>query len=287
MTKYSNPQEGSSNRKVVGQFFGLFDDNWEDHFPKDHPAPFDKVDYLYVAFAHTYIDDNGKPYIDFEHLDIQPREPERFSELAEFARAMNPDIKIILSLGWTSDHKDLPPILKDPSYYATTVVKLLQDHDLDGFDIDYESTGLSSKDDFNTIVEAIGDALAVASGERGSKYLFTMSPALTDWRDSQNVDGSTANKYFDFVNLQLSASPEWAQELGIDKSKITLKVSSESIDEWQTRSNQETLRRQARTIFEDDLAGIYGWRLDNDTTVNGQPPPTYLIAEEMWQLMNR
>lgn len=64
---------------------------------QDPIPPFNRVSAIFVAFAHTYAQQNGAI---FTYEQGQPDEPARLALLVQSARAGNPNIKILISLGW-------------------------------------------------------------------------------------------------------------------------------------------------------------------------------------------
>lgn len=120
------------------------------------------------------------------------------------ARANNPQIKICMSLDYGGDGDQIANIFNNPARspesnaddFASNLMTYLEHYDLDGFDVDWESSlsDRTTKDQFRMLFSAIGKRFRQAS----KKYYLTLSPA-----EVGNLDKDTVNSYFDFVALQL------------------------------------------------------------------------------------
>jgi hypothetical protein len=120
------------------------------------------------------------------------------------ARANNPQIKICMSLDYGGDGDQIANIFSDSSLspetnadnFASNLMTYLEHYDLDGFDVDWESSlsDVTTQEQFKVLFTAIGTRFRSA----GKKYYLTLSPAAVG-----NLDADTVNSYFDFVALQL------------------------------------------------------------------------------------
>jgi Glycosyl hydrolases family 18 len=120
------------------------------------------------------------------------------------ARANNPQIKICMSLDWGGDGKQIANIFSNRSFppeenaknFASSLMTYLEHYDLDGFDVDWESSlsDVTTQGQFKLLFTAIGSRFRSA----GKKYYLTLSPA-----EVGNLDAGTVNSFFDFVTLQL------------------------------------------------------------------------------------
>jgi len=278
---------------IVGHYFGIFDDEWEvswhDRVRED--TPFELVDYLYIAFAHSYEDPDapGKYILSYEnarHGEVGEgdTDADRIEYLVEQARAKNPEIKILISLGWGLG--DIAVIAFDPEHYADSVVEFIQDNELDGFDLDFEPPNLPAETGFTNISQTIRAALDQASedDDRGNNpYLFTVTPSTTS--GFKNWD--ELSTYYDFVNLQTYWSTYLLTSFlnaGVPSEKITLGVLSEG---YAIEVKPEDIDVRVDLYEQNNLAGIFSWRLDTDTLLRTSNKPTYGFAEEMWASVNQ
>ena len=259
---------GKMNLPVVGNYFAIF--QWaDDAFDKIvGGAPFDKTNLLIIAFVRTYEKD-GKYVADYENArgtNAYSGEDDaaRIDRLVKTARAKNPDIEILLSLGYGNN--DVDNATKTSDVFAASVKKLIERHDLDGFDIDYESVGGVSAEGMLTLTKSLRHALT-------NDRIMTITP---DVHTSLNLE---ILEYFDFVMPQthdgrLALANDFQKILG-SYSKIVYGLSSE-------KANDQTI--YARAATDNQAAGIFAWRLDTDTRVNDLP--TFEIAQKMWAWMH-
>ncbi|ENM5740507.1 hypothetical protein CW613_002518 [Vibrio mimicus] len=276
----------SSNTELIGHFFGIFDDNWEQRLRED--TPFDKMDLVFIAFAHPYDHDGDGIYeLGYEnaHQDPPFTDQERIDQIVRLAREKNPDIKLLISEG--ASKQDYWKSAQNPEVFAESVVTMMRDHDLDGFDMDYEieSDPITPKQ-FRALIAAVGQRIKQASIEDGrgdNPYLFTVTPngpALRVW------DGKLVNQYVDYLNLQAYWGNSFhyidvLKQSGVDVSKMLIGLASESYD--QPADDPEIYVEKAKEV---GAKGVFAWRLDTDS-VDQQGKPHYSIAKKLWVLMGR
>ena len=259
---------------VVGQYFGIFKVDTQKFRDVLDAAPFDKTNLLLIAFVHTY--KRGADYVaDYENIRDGGKPPQkgdddaaRIDRLVHTARKMNPNIKIVLSLGWGKD--DIANAAKTPVPFTASVKQLVEKHRLDGFDLDYEDAAVESSDLLN-LVQKLRKAL-------GSGKTMTLTPAQTEGLTAETL------KIFDWVMPQTydhggnGTKADWyAKTLG-GYSKIVLGLNSEG-----PKGMSDDPVKFASLAKKKSAAGLFAWRLDTDTEVQGRP--TFVTAIKMWQLM--
>lgn len=170
--------------------------------------PFSKVSALFVAFAHTYPYQNGAL---FTYEAGQPSEPSRLALLVKTARAANPNVKIIISLGWGKN--DWSYINNDYIHHANifvpSVIQFIRTNQLDGLDIDDESIGSStgsiSQEHFDGVIANLRNALNIASLQDKKPYYLTITPAGNNTEPGSIVGTQISklnSKSFDLINIQ-------------------------------------------------------------------------------------
>ncbi|MEM9024654.1 MAG: glycosyl hydrolase family 18 protein, partial [Bacteroidota bacterium] len=173
---------GNFPTPYAGSYYPLYNSGVNQYIPPTPDMPFGDISTLYAAFAHAYPTGNMKGAT-LQLEQGQPEEPDRLRLLNSVARQVNPDIKILISLGW--GHQDWTYIAADFIFgynlFPDSVVALIREYGLDGFDIDDESingsSGYITQQQFNAVVANIRAALDAASSEDGKPYYFTITPA--------------------------------------------------------------------------------------------------------------
>ncbi len=169
---------------VAGSFYPIYNQGKDQYIPPSKAMPFDKISALFVAFAHAYPSparrgDGG--ILELEHG--QAAEHDRLLNLVSFARAANPGIKILISLGWAKNDWDYidSDFKNKRNLFAPSVIALIRKYGLDGFDIDWESvggvSGSISAAHFDGVIQNLRAALDAAAAQDGKPYFLTITPA--------------------------------------------------------------------------------------------------------------
>ena len=183
--------------------------------------------------------------------------------LIQDARQANPNIKILVMLGYGADEitqifsKDSSKWQQNATDYANNLVTYLQQYDLDGFDVDWEPnfSENGTKKQFQIFFTAIRAAFKAQS----RYYYLTFSPS-----EVGTLDGPTVSSAFDFVNLQLygGADPGDFTQAGVSQSLLAYGAKFESADEWDPAPYQD-----AQGAYQGYVSGGYQvmtqWRLNS------------------------
>jgi hypothetical protein len=178
--------------------------------------------------------------------------------LIEDSRKANPDIKLLGTLLWGNENllsqifsTDQSQWQQEAEAFAANLKTYLDHFQLDGFDVDWESPICfgTTQQQFAILFTAVRAAFGT-----GGRYLLTLSPA-----EVGNLDASTVNDAFDFVNLQLYSGFTSRQEFidaGISADLLAYGAKFES--GFQT----------AQQAYAEYVAGGYAvatqWRLNSD-----------------------
>ena len=124
----------------------------------------------------------------------------------------NPDLKILISIGgwaWSENFSDAVLTESSRAKFARTSVALVEQHNLDGVDIDWEYPGLKGEDNvfraedkanFTLMFKAIRDELDKLAAKTGKTYeLSTALPAFP--RLFEVTEMGKVAQYIDFVNI--------------------------------------------------------------------------------------
>ncbi|MDX2170543.1 MAG: glycoside hydrolase family 18 protein [Deltaproteobacteria bacterium] len=221
-------------------------------------APYERFDIVYVAFAHI---DRTTHALDFEAKVGKQVERERLAALkantAELRAAGA--LKLVISLGWgeqeqVSDDDQTPLLEAYIDEVAPSIRRFVDEYELDGFDIDYETPRFTSAAKFREVAQKVRAAL-------GDDYLFTITPNNTD-----QLDGAALRRYFDYVNAQ-SYNADMDSDfsvgdltrIGVPAAMIVAGADIENVNHYQDDAN-----RVAWAINQYDggrLAGVFIWQL--------------------------
>ena len=148
---------------VVGQYFAFFNGVSKQHYEEIVArAPFEDCNLLILAFVRAikkgdvYVAqfrnwrDNGNPSTPGDS------DQDRVKLVIEAARAKNPSLKILISLGWadkplkrqeinTVPWNDAGHAATTPGPFARSMASIVRTFGLDGIDIDYESVEVEPK----------------------------------------------------------------------------------------------------------------------------------------------
>lgn len=254
----------------AGTFYPIYNSGAGQWLPPNQSPipPFNRVSAIFVAFAHTYAQRNGA-IINYEQG--QPDEPARLALLVQAAHAANPNIKILISLGWGKN--DWTPINSDyvnhANVFIPSVIQFIRTNHLDGIDIDDESIGESSgsipQANFDGVIANLRNALNYASLQDGKPYYLTITPAGNNEEPGgiENTQVDTINvTSFDLINIQTYfADGQWGIDffdalvaIGYPKKQI-----ANGIDVQETNCNSDFPPYIG-------LAGMFNWNMTKDST---------------------
>lgn len=240
----------------AGTYYPLYNSGVKQYIPPTSSMPFKRVSALFAAFAHAYPVPGGKgAQLLLERG--QPDQSNRLEGLIAFARAANPGIKILISLGW--GHNDWTYISDDHTsgthYFPESVKQLVRKYKLDGFDIDDESIGGTSgtitQPDFDAVVRRLRNTLDEAGRIDKKPYYLTITPAGGVAHVSkENMD------CFDLINAQCygGSYPHHFTDLGYPRNQVA----------WGIDSEPGTPLFPTPPDYK-GLAGIFNWSLSADS----------------------
>jgi len=174
--QHTTPPNPGNNIYIAAQYFGIFDheNDWNTCV---NQSPFDKTDYLYLAFLQT--DKIDGKYVAV-YLHNTPNSSARIDTIVNKVKGLQNKPRILISLGW--GNHDFPNATLTPEDFTHSVVNIIERHDLDGFDIDWEDlcwcdTGKISKDQVSKLLKTLRDSLNALGSRKGKSYFLTMSTA--------------------------------------------------------------------------------------------------------------
>jgi len=217
-------------------------------------------------------------------LDPSDTDGDRVKLIVQTARKKNPSINILMSLGHGAN--DAGKAALTPVAFADSVRTLVQAYELNGFDIDFESTDVEPAA-MLTLAQEIRRSLNKIPSAR--PMIMTITP---DQKDSLNKD---VLEQFTYVMPQTYGhmcscfsfdDAKWlAQQLG-SYERIVYGLNSEGfLGHPDKERRPDDPKISVAEANKNRAAGVFAWRLNADSIKQGFP--TFADAVEMWKLMNQ
>jgi len=275
----SGDVDGGLGSPLVTQYVGIFNDGRTDNFGPclEMNPPYELWNVTFIAFVHTYERD-GLYVVDYENArgrdaDDQPIPPapgdtdrDRIRRLVESARAVNPRMRFVISLGWGSG--DFSNGATTPVAFAASAGRIVEENDLDGFDVDYEGDAID-EESFRVVSRALREELDARGAAMGKPLLLTITPAETYGLDLEAVDA-----YYDLVQLQ--SYDAWDDNAFPPSEIVGRGVASEKILFGRDIERGDTLAAPRYGISDvvayvrdNGLRGLMGWRVNAASQMSG------------------
>lgn len=284
---------------VVGQYFTLYDGVSKERYQNIvAAAPFNKCNLLILAFVRTFTfdrpSDKGGPIhvVQFANgrdpgtfaLNPNDTDGDRVKLIVETARKKNPSINILISLGYGDE--DLEKAASTPVAFADSVRALVQAYDLNGFDIDFESTKVKPAA-MLTLAQEIRRSLNKIPSRR--PMIMTITPDQIEGLNKNVLEQFTyvmPQTYGHMCSCFTFDDAKWlAQQLG-SYERIVYGVNSEGfLGDPEKARRPDDSKISVEEANKNHAAGIFAWRLNGDSIKEGFP--TFADAVEMWNLMNQ
>jgi GH18 family chitinase len=265
------------------------DDAW-DRLQKSIRAgktPFKYIDRLEIGFAtvNTTDPDNSR----LEYVINEWPQPTRVTMTRDQAKYQNRDIEVIAQM----DHAwRLAPLVADPrkaetrlDTFAASIPKLLKQYNLQGIDFDWEFSG--------------GGGVGKMTTDLAS-FLFTQTryylnsdkdlnkPIMTITRDAEYplkeaMDFDVLNKVFDGIIVQSYGRVYYIDNYlnnghGVKPSLLYVGLCSEPGEFFPDDADISPYTKKVR---ENNLPGLYAWRVDNDDPDLAHQVPKYTITTKL------
>jgi chitinase len=161
-----------------------------------------KLTHVNYAFANVR---------DGEVVEGFARDAENFRALTGLRRE-HPDLKVLVSVGgwtWSGGFSDAALTPESRRRFVESAVRFVLEHDLDGFDVDWEYPGLpgygntfrpDDRENFTALMSGLRAALDQAGSARGRRYLLTFAAgAFPEFL--AHVEMEKVQAVVDYVNL--------------------------------------------------------------------------------------
>jgi hypothetical protein len=292
---------------VVGQYFAFFNGVSKQHYEEVVTrAPFEDCNLLILAFVRAI--KQGDVYVaQFWNWRDNKKPPaqgdsdqDRVKLVVKAARAKNPSLKILVSLGWgdkpsePQERKTLPwndagHAATTPGPFARSMASIVETFGLDGIDIDYESVEDVEPKSMLTLARELKQALSKVSSKR--EMIMTIAPATSDGLDASVLQAFTYTMPQTYGHGG-GTTATWYERHVDSFDRIVYGLNSEGYGrrlppgerphpEWDQSDDPQKKAAKAKAK---KAAGIFAWRLDNDS-LDKQGFPTFATGREMWKLM--
>ena len=276
--------------KVVAGYFGMFDTyTYNMAMRVKENIPWTRINRLYIAFATP--SSNGE-LVDFTNLvdTLTVAEAEkRVRNIAELCRSTNPNAEILISSAPSVfvDDANYLQALWNPQKFADSVVRYVKKYNLDGLDIDWESPVL--RDDPAVIKQlpvffsTLRDTLrATGPNPHGKPYKVTTtvgyhSPqtvaSLKDYVDGINIMSYGVGG----VNYLIDTATQY-RNAGFPAEKMIGGLTCEA----DTPETESVVASKWTYVFQQNMAGMFAWRMDNDTRPTLASPPIFRVMNWLY-----
>ncbi|MDA0194996.1 MAG: glycoside hydrolase family 18 protein [Bacteroidetes bacterium] len=195
--KQEVPEEKPAGKVIIGYvpgFRGAIDENTIDA---------NKLTHINYAFVNC-IDSLAV----LSNLETDTANFRRLNNL----KKINPDLKILISIGgwgWSDYFSDAVLTPSSRLMFAQSNIQIVEDHNLDGVDIDWEYPGQrgqdnvfrpEDKENYTLMFKVIREELDKLSERTGKTYLLTTAVGASQ-RYIDNTEMDKAQEYLDYVNL--------------------------------------------------------------------------------------
>jgi len=300
--------------KVVGQYFGLFHGCEKDHYDTIvKTAPFDCCNLLILGFLDLWqtagtnqnlvqLPNSRDNCFNGGKAKDGDTDEDRIRLVLDTARARNPNLKILISMGW---YTQVVKASQTPGAFAYSLAAFVDKYKLDGFDIDWETHNGWTEDpfaasDFVNLMQWVKKEL----GNVMDNPILTLCPAILlgppDVLDKSVLDCFT---YVMPQSYKHGGDGTRAEDYAVmagggtaNYDKIVYGLSGEGFldppNVWMP-DNPEPFVQDAKS---NGAAGVFSWRLDTDTLPKARPTgktegpcqlPRFDVARKMWQLMGQ
>jgi hypothetical protein len=252
--------------------------------------PWTKINRLYIGFA-TVKDGELTDLPTGDSSDDTARRAEmqrRIREIVALCRKNKPGAEIFIVSNF--DEKEMDPeyllAAEDPQKFADSVADYLEEYDLDGYDMDWESGQIDNyAPQLTSLLSACHDRFAAGSTtQRGQRYLLThtvwpgVESAETVAGLSDSVDQLNLMTYGTGDKYDLVSYADAYHEAGFPYQKMVGGLEAEvGYTDNEGPDPQESVAAKCGYVKAHDLAGLFVWRIDNDMRPD-YSPPTYQVT---------
>lgn len=257
---------------IRAAYVGIFDDNYEKMMEIYREIPWETFDRIYIAFST--LDQYGNM------TDLTSNSKYQIKNITRLYRNANPNGEIFISSNYDGNMDGRYVVASEhPHQFATSVLKYLEQYQLDGYDMDWETGSI------NYYADKLILLLKSCKNIFNNKYKLTHTifPSVhnetTVGAISNIVDGINIMCYAGWGNDLVNLIEAYHRNF-FPYDKMFLGVESESgVDTYYT------LKEKIGIICKYQLGGIYSWRLDNDYIASNEGL-SFRMAKWIGELVN-
>ncbi|HWQ67639.1 MAG TPA: glycosyl hydrolase family 18 protein [Methanospirillum sp.] len=288
----------AEEKPIIGAYFFLFDEAYNQAISVSDSIPWDQINRLYIAFAT--VQDGQITNIDMDNAvgdaDV------RIRTIVSLCRDKNPDAEIFISSNYGDNvTEEYLKAAEEPRQFADSALLYMQEYDLDGYDMDFETRDINEYvDEQIALLQACNDKFKAPGllTPRGKQYGLS----CTIWPGVHDPETVAAlSPYVDHLNLMtygpgntydLNEYANQYAEAGIPFEKMIGGVESEfGYLENGGHDTQESVAGKAEVVKTLGLAGLMNWRMDNDMQtqdgISEEGPPTFQVTGWMFDELTR
>lgn len=292
---------------VIGQYFGIFHGCSKEHYDKIvASAPFEHCNLLILAFVRLRQVDQDlfiAKFVDGRDNDFNgghavpgDTDDDRVRLVMKTARAKNPTIKILVSLGY---YYEVIKASVSPQPVAESLANIAKTYGFDGFDIDYEVADGDrpsypfGPSQFINLMQYVRRELAKVTRE---PPILTITPAMTRNLTKEVLECFTYTMPQSYDHGGNDTKVWEYQQILNSYDRIVFGLNGEGyLNDPDPKYRPDDPAPHVSDMKDKHGAGVFSWRLDTDTIPKrpapGQPEgdaqlPTFAVANKMWTLMN-
>ncbi|EKD71215.1 MAG: glycoside hydrolase family protein [uncultured bacterium] len=269
----------ATSKPIIAEYFGIWTEHgqaWEDKFRPD--APFNQLNRLYISFGKLIKTADGHFSLDFDG------DAKHAQDLIMRMKKVNPTAEIFLIAGGDGRSDSYGGAANDTKF-AENVRLFLEKYGFDGFDIDWEAS--LNKTNLNNLVTHLYTELH----PKGYQLTLDVWPFVSTAYDvnvlKNNLDQMNIMSYG--ANRDLGMIVNHFEKAGFPANQLIGGIETETgyYDVTDTLGANGSIAKKSAFAKEHGLAGMMGWRMDNDNAAKDRPNyPTYQGAIELWKCMS-
>jgi GH18 family chitinase len=280
--------------RVIAAYWYLYPDPNDDTYSLVMPAkdqiPWKKINRLYIGFATVKDGVLTDLPTDTSSEDTTRRAEmqRRIHEIVALCRQNNPDAEIFITsnFGGSEIDNEYLTAAKDPQKFADSVFAYLKEYDLDGYDMDWESSNIEDyAPQLTSLLSTTHTTFAAAGASphsRSYKLTHTVWPGVESAQTvaglKDSVDQVNLMTYGTGDKYDLISYADIYAAAGFPYEKMIGGVESESAyTDNVGPDTQGSVAAKCAYVKEHNLVGLFSWRMDNDMRPDNSPP-TYQVT---------